>query len=53
LKRGDHLLYDITIESSQKITDFNRAPQVKNSVERTKFRLIVEDIPEPGIYLLT
>lgn len=47
------MLYEIIIENSQKISDFNRAPLFKNSIEKTKLRLIVEDIPEPGIYLLS
>ena len=53
LERGDRLLYEITIESAQKTATFNRDPQITNSIEKTRMRLVVEDIPEPGIYLLS
>jgi hypothetical protein len=50
LEKGDRLLYEITIESAQKTATFNRDPQITNAIERTRLHLVVEDIPEPGIY---
>jgi len=53
LNKRDQLLYEIIIEKSQKLSDFNRVPLLKNSLEKTRLRIIVEDIPEPGSYLLS
>lgn len=53
LNKGDRLLYEIKTERNQTQAEFNGEPQIRNTEQRTRLQLKVEEIPKPGTYLFS